>query len=73
MAIDLVILTIIGCAGEVLGNFVFNKMLIATMIATTLSLLIVFVAIFRWGWRGLLIAPILALATVLSGYFLNPQ
>lgn len=73
MAIDLIILTVIGCIVEVLGNFVFNKMLIATMITTSISLLIMMVATFRWGWRGLLIAPILALATILSGRYINPH
>ena len=73
MAIDLITLTLIGCAVEVLGIFVFNKMLIASMITTSISLLIMMVATFRWGWKGLLISPILALATILSGLLINPH
>lgn len=73
MTIDLVILTIIGCAVEALGIFVFNKMLIAAIITTSISLLIMMVATFRWGWRGLLISPFLALATTLSGLLINPH
>ena len=73
MAIDLIILTVIGCAVEFLGIFVFNKMLIAKAIPTAISLLIMMVATFRWGWKGLLVSPFLALATILSGYLINPH
>ncbi len=73
MAIDLIILTVVGCAVEFLGIFVFNKMLVAKMIATAISLLIMLVATFRWGWKGLLLSPLLALSTILSGYLINPQ
>lgn len=71
MAIDLVILTFIGCIGEVFGNFISNKVLIAEAITASISLLIMMVATYRWGWRGLIIAPILALATILSGRLIN--
>lgn len=73
MAIDLIILAVIGCAVEFLGIFVFNKMIVAQAMTSAISLLIMMVATFRWGWKGLLLSPLLALATILSGHFINPQ
>lgn len=73
MFLDLVILSVIGCIIEAVGIFAFNKMLTATMIASAISLLIMVIAITRWGWKGLFIAPVLAAATIISGRFFNPH
>lgn len=73
MIIDLSLLIGIGVIIEALGVFVFNKMLTATMITTAISLLIMMIAITRWRWKGLVVAPFLALATILSGRFFNPH
>lgn len=73
MCIDLGVLIVIGCAVEVLGIYIFNKMLTAEMITSAFSLLITVVAITRWGWKGLFVTPFLALATLLSGRLMNPH
>lgn len=70
MILDLLFLGIIGCVIEVVGIYAFNKMIYASMITSAVSLLIMFVATTRWGIKGLILAPFLALATVLSGRFL---
>lgn len=73
MLVDIIILGIIGCAVEVLGVYVFNLMLTAQAITTAISLLMMIVSTTRWGWKGLILAPFLALATILSGMLLNPH
>lgn len=73
MILDLVILTVIGCIIEAVGILACNKMLTCNMIASAVSLLMMVVATTRWGWKGLFIAPFLALATIISGRFFNPH
>lgn len=73
MILDLVILSVIGCIIEAVGIFAFNKMLTARIIASAISLLMMMISITRWGWKGLLIAPVLAAATLISGRFFNPH
>lgn len=71
--IDLGILGIIGFTMELLGNYLMNVVFIAILVTNVISLLIVMTAVFRWGWRGLLLIPILAAATIISGRFINPK
>lgn len=75
MIIDLIIMGIIGFAIEALGIYIFNQMIYATIITSSFSLLMMLMATTRWGWKGLVLAPVLALATVISGkYFItNPN
>lgn len=73
MAVDLLMLAMIGIIVEIVGMYAFSAMLNARMITTAMSILIMIVAVTRWGWKGLILAPILALATILSGRFLNPK
>lgn len=70
MVIDLAILALIGCLVELLGIYLFNAMLTATMITSAVSLLMMLISTTRWGYKGLIIAPLLALATIISGRFL---
>lgn len=71
MVIDLAILALIGCLVELLGIYLFNAMLTATMITSAVSLLMMLISTTRWGYKGLIIAPLLALATIISGRFFN--
>ena len=75
MIIDLIIMGVIGFAIEALGIYIFNQMIYATIITSSFSLLMMLMATTRWGWKGLVLAPVLALATVISGkYFItNPN
>lgn len=73
MLVDLAILGVIGIIVEAIGIYAFNAMLTCVMMSTAFSLLIMFAATTRWGWKGLILAPILALATILCGRFLNPR
>ncbi|MDE7385446.1 MAG: hypothetical protein K2M84_06780 [Anaeroplasmataceae bacterium] len=73
MLIDLSLLIGIGVVIEALGIFAFNFMLRATVITSAVSLLVMVVAITRWRWKGLICAPFLALATLISGRFFNPH
>ena len=66
MVFDLFILTAIGFVLEVFaikfGAVVFNGTPLSAF-----SLLVVFVAVVRWNWWGLLTVPFMALATILGG------
>ena len=73
MFIDLLITGIIGMAVEFFGVFMFNKMIYATIIPYAVSLLIMMIATTRWRSFGLILIPFMALATVLSGRFINPN
>lgn len=73
MLVVLAILGVIGVIVEAIGIYAFNAMLTCVMMSTAFSLLIMFAATARWGWKGLILAPILALATILCGRFLNPR
>lgn len=73
MWIDLAMLAVIGFAMELLGVYFLNMLLIAKIVTTVISTLIMFVAVFRWGYKGLILAPILASATIISGLWMNPR
>ena len=73
MFIDLLTTAIIGILVEFLGVFVLNKLIYATIIPFAISLLIMMVVTTRWGSWGLLLVPVLALSTVLSGRLINPR
>ena len=75
MIIDLVMIGVIGLIIEALGVYVFNKMIYATIIASSFSLLIMLLATTRWGIKGVAIDPIVALGTIISGRFFidNPD
>lgn len=66
MGVDLFLLAAIGCVLEgvvtALSGFVFNG-----TPTFTFSLLIIYLAVVRWNLWGLLLAPILALATIIGG------
>ncbi|MDE6655909.1 MAG: hypothetical protein K2J85_02845 [Anaeroplasmataceae bacterium] len=73
MLIDLSLLIGIGVVIEALGNFVFNYMLRAMLITSSISLLMMMVAITRWRWKGLIVAPFLVAAMIISGRYFNPH
>lgn len=75
MIIDLIVIGVVGSIIEALGIYIFNQMIYATIIASSFSLLIMLMATTRWGWKGLVLAPVLALATIIGGrYFVtNPD
>ncbi|MDE5715614.1 MAG: hypothetical protein K2I42_05725 [Anaeroplasmataceae bacterium] len=73
MLVDLAILGVIGVIVEAIGIYAFNAMLTCVMMSTAFSLLIMYAATYRWGWKGLILAPILAIATILCGRYLNPR
>lgn len=68
MAIDLLVLTIIGVILEALTSRFIGFVLDAAP-TITFSLLIVYVAVARWKLWGLLPIPFLVLATILGGHF----
>lgn len=68
MAIDLIVLTVIGCILEgLVSRFIGFALDAAPTI--TFSLLIVFIAVARWNLFGLLPIPFLVLCTILGGHF----
>ena len=73
MFVDLLTSAIIGILVESLGVFVLNKLIYAMIIPFAISLLIMMVVTTRWGSWGLVIVPVLALSTVLSGRLINPH
>ena len=73
MFVDLLTSAIIGILVEFLGVFVLNKLIYAMIIPFAISLLIMMVVTTRWGSWGLVIVPVLALSTVLSGRLINPH
>ena len=75
MIIDLVMIGVIGLIIEALGVYVFNKMIYATIIASSFSLLIMLLATTRWGIKGVAIAHIVALGNIISVRFFidNPD
>ena len=75
MMIDLITISIVGFIIEALGIYVFNKMIYATVMSGSFSLLIMLLATTRWGAKGLVVAPVLALGTIISGRFFieNPD
>lgn len=68
MAIDLIMLGAIGFILEALCTKMVGYVLDAVPTAT-ISLFILFIAVARWNLWGLLLAPILALATIIGGRF----
>ena len=72
MLTDLLLTGIIGIIVEFLGIFVFNKMIYATIIPYAVSLLVMMISTTRWGSKGLVLIPFIALSTVLSGKLINP-
>ncbi len=73
MLIDLTLLIVIGVIVEAVGMVAFNTMINATLMTTACSLLIMFISITRWNWKGLIVAPFLVLATWIGGRFFNPH
>lgn len=75
MLVDLVILTVVGFLGELLGEYIINASVIAAYVTGSISLLVILVTTTRWKWKGLIVTPFLALAIVLSGHFFtrNPN
>ncbi|MDE6407772.1 MAG: hypothetical protein K2K48_05665 [Anaeroplasmataceae bacterium] len=72
MIVDLAILTCVGFVAELFGEYVINRSIVAGWVAGSISLLILLISTTRWGWKGLLPIPILALAVVLSGRYFHP-
>lgn len=68
MAIDLLMLGVIGCILEALCTKMVGFVMDAVPTAT-ISLFILFIAVARWNLWGLLIAPLLALSTIIGGRF----
>lgn len=70
MFYDLGMLAIIGVVIEMVGVYVSDTMFSGTFTTFCFSVLIMIVALSRWGIKGLLISPFLALSTFVCGKFL---
>ena len=68
MVIDLLILTVIGFALEAFVTKMAG-MVFSAAPTFTFSFLIIFIAVTRWNLWGLILVPILPLATLLGGHF----
>lgn len=67
MFIDLAMLTGLGILAEVVGLIGTSIMLTNAIPTFCFALLIMMIALSRWNYKGLIIAPIIALATFLTG------
>ncbi len=68
MIVDLVMLTIIGCVLEGLATKM-SGLVFKACPSFTFSFLIVFIAVVRWHGWGLIIIPLLPIATIVGGQF----
>ena len=66
MGIDLILLAVIGCLLEGFATS-FSSLVFNGTPTFTFSLLIIYLAVVRWNLWGLLLAPILAVATIVGG------
>ena len=71
MVIDMVMLGLIGALLEGIGANASYFILAGHTPTTILSLLIMVLAITRWKWWGLILAPILALGNYIGGLSIN--
>jgi hypothetical protein len=67
MVIDLIMLGFIGALLEGVGTNTGYFLLAGHTPTTILSLLIMVLAITRWKWWGLILAPVLALGNYIGG------
>ncbi|MDE7105666.1 MAG: hypothetical protein K2O22_00695 [Anaeroplasmataceae bacterium] len=72
MLVDLALLTIGGFIAEFFGEYVINLSIVAGWVTGSVTLLILFLTTTRWSWKGLIPIPILCLAIVLSGRYMQP-
>lgn len=67
--LDLLLLTVIGIATELVGCWLINIFLPWVVPIFTSSVVVIIVAMVRWGPIGIIIAPVLALASYISDLF----
>lgn len=73
MLIDLTMLIIIGTIIEVLGVYLLGSAFILTTPLYAIGLLMTIIALSRWGIKGMIGAPIFAIAGFIAGKFLIPN
>ena len=71
MVIDLLLLSVIGFVLELLCTRLLHGLVLPGTSFMFLSLLIVFIAIARWNLFGLIIVPIICLATMVGGSLID--
>lgn len=70
MCIDLLMLSVIGIGLETLCTFFVNYMTVGACPTAVISFLITYVAIIRWGYKGLIVIPFCALGNMIGGQFI---
>lgn len=70
MIIDLSMLCVIGLLLEGIGTFFVNYMYVGAYPMTVISLLITFLAVARWGYKGLVVTLFCALGNLIGGQFI---
>lgn len=70
MIIDLSILCLISILLETLTTYLVNYMYVGAFPTTVISLLLTFLAIARWGYKGLIVIPFCAVGNLIGGQFL---
>ncbi len=70
MIIDLSILAFFGIVVEMLALYLTGIFLVSAIPTFCISILMIIIAITRWGYKGLIFCPIFAIAVFLSGKFL---
>lgn len=71
--VDLTILLIVGVATELMGSLLINAMMPWVVPVFTSAIIILIVAMVRWGAIGMILAPILALASYIGALFIMPN
>ena len=71
MLIDLLILAIVGAVLEGVGTWACFYAFVGSTPTTIFSLLILFMALTRWRWYGLLTIPILAFGNLMGALSLD--
>ncbi len=69
MCIDLLMLSVIGIGLEALCTF-FVNMTYGACPTAVISFLITYIAIIRWGYKGLIVIPFCALGNLIGGQFI---
>lgn len=71
LLIDIIFLSIIGIFSEIINYYAINKF--ATDFYFSISLIVVFIAMFRWGKIGILISPIIGFAFSILLHDVSPD
>lgn len=70
--IDISLITVVGVVTEILGCYLMNLFMPAVIPVFVASLVIIYIAIMRWGFWGLIEIPIMTLATFIAISFVIP-